>query len=63
MCQMRIVEEKDGIEKLLLENVTQLEITPNGIDVNTLFEGSTTIQSSIARIDFNAGKIFLKPSN
>lgn len=61
MCQTSVILEKDGQEELLLENVTGLEVTGENISITTLFEGATEFQNvAIDRIDFSAGKVFLK---
>lgn len=59
MCQMRLIEEKEGKEQLLFEDVTRLQVDGTQLAITTLFEGTTTINASIDRIDFSAGKIFL----
>lgn len=59
MCQIRIVEEQEGKEQLLFEDVTQIQIDDDKLTVTTLFDGTTTITASISKIDFSAGKIFL----
>ena len=61
MCQTSVLMEKDGQEKLLLENVTSLEVTEKNISISTLFEGATKYQDvEIRRIDFTGGKVFLQ---
>lgn len=60
MCQTSVVMEKDGGEELLLENVTTLEVTGNGLTITTLFEGAKEFADvAIRRIDFAGGKVFL----
>ncbi len=60
MCEMRVIVEQDGMEEILKENITKLEITPNGIKVNSLFEGSSEIHDLVIDfIDFTAGKVVL----
>jgi predicted RNA-binding protein len=52
--------EKQGVEELLLENVTALEVLDNGVKITTLFEGSREfIDTVIRRIDFSGGKVYL----
>lgn len=61
MCQMNVFLEKDGAEELLLENVTGLEVTTDGVVITTLFEGSKELQDvAIERIDFSGGKVYLQ---
>ncbi len=63
MCQMRVVQEKEGVEQILFEDVTSLEILDDRLEITTLFDGPQTVHSLIAKIDFNAGKVILKPLN
>ncbi len=60
MCEMRLIVEKEGVEELLGENITKLEVQEGGIKVNSLFEGSTEIKDMVIDyIDFAAGKVVL----
>ena len=60
MCQTSALLEKDGGEELLLENVTKLEVAEDGLNITTLFEGTSTWpKKEILRIDFAAGKVYL----
>ncbi len=60
MCQTSVLMEKNGIEELLLENVTMLEVLDNGLKITTLFEGTKEyLGVAIHRIDFTGGKVFL----
>jgi len=61
MCQISVYVEKDGVEELLLEDVTNLSIETTGVKVSTLFEGAKTVTDAvIGSIDFMAGKVLLK---
>lgn len=61
MCEIRVVMEQDGIEEMLMQNVTRLEVRETSISVTSLFEGSMEIPNSVVRhIDFLAGKVFLQ---
>ncbi len=60
MCEMRIVSEQDGGEKVLGENITKLEVLANGVRVTSLFKGATEMSNMVIdSIDFTAGKIVL----
>lgn len=60
MCQTSALLEKDGGEELLLENVTKLEVAEDGLNITTLFEGTSAWpKTAIRRIDFAAGKVYL----
>ena len=60
MCQTSAVMEKDGEEELVLENVTNLEVVEEGLQITTLFEGTSSWPGvAIRRIDFSGGKVYL----
>lgn len=60
MCQTSAVLEKDGGPELLLENVTKLEVAEDGLNITTLFEGTSSWPKTAIRcIDFAAGKVYL----
>ena len=64
MCQMSVVLEKDGVEEMLLEDVTNLQVDNGTVSVSTLFEGPRKLQDvAIRSIDFMAGKVFLQKKN
>ena len=57
MCQMKIMQEKDGQQELVMEDVSQLEVVEEGIRISTLFEEPKLIPGvTIKTIDFLAGK-------
>ena len=61
MCEIKVVLKQDGTEKLLMENVTRLEVLENGVSITSLFEGSKEFSHAVVRnIDFLAGKVFLE---
>jgi len=61
MCEIRVVIEQDGVEKLLMQNVTKLEVFDTSVAITSLFEGSQEIPNSVIRnIDFLAGKVYLQ---
>ncbi len=61
MCQVNLFMKEDNSERLLYENITQMETTLNGLRVSTLFEGTSEILNTmIDHIDFSAGKIVIR---
>lgn len=61
MCQISVFVEQDGIEELLLEDVTNLSNEKTGVTVSTLFEGSREVTDVVIEsIDFMAGKVLLR---
>ncbi|MCI5122416.1 MAG: CooT family nickel-binding protein [Candidatus Electrothrix sp. AUS4] len=62
MCQLNAVMEREGKQETLMEGVTGLEVTPQGIILRTYFEEPMTIaHASIKRIDFLGGSVVLSP--
>jgi predicted RNA-binding protein len=62
MCQMSVVIEENGEQKVIMENVTRLESTDGNISVSTLFEEPKIIPSSFVKtIDFTGGTVLLSP--
>jgi predicted RNA-binding protein len=60
MCQMRIVLEREGGEEVLLENVSFLEVVPEGLRVEALFEKPEIIRGGVVRaIDFLQGRVLV----
>ncbi|MGI9537996.1 MAG: CooT family nickel-binding protein, partial [Desulfocapsaceae bacterium] len=39
MCQISVVVEKDGVEELVMEDVTNLVVGSDNLEISTLFEG------------------------
>jgi predicted RNA-binding protein len=61
MCQMKIMQEKDGQQELVMEDVSQLEVVEEGIRISTLFEEPKLIPGvTIKTIDFLSGKTMLQ---
>ncbi len=64
MCQISAVLEKDGQREKIMDNVTTLEVTPEGIILSTLFEEPRLLSSTrIKNIDFLGGSITLVADN
>lgn len=60
MCQISVVVERDGNEEKILENVTRLDVTTQGVRLSTLFEDPQEVNNvSIQYIDFLGGKVVL----
>ena len=60
MCQMNVVYEHDGQQEKIMENVTHLEVTGEGILVSTLFEEPKLVKSArVKNIDFQGGTVTL----
>ncbi len=61
---MSVLLEKGDNPETVMENVSQLEVTDEGIKVSTLFEDPKTIPDvQVTRIDFLNGKVFLGTLN
>ena len=61
MCQMKIMQDKDGQQELVMEDVAHLEVVENGIMISTLFEEPKLISGvAIKTIDFLSGKAMLQ---
>jgi len=60
MCQMNVVLEHDGEQEKIMDNVTRLEVTGEGVMVSTLFEEPRLVKSAWVRdIDFQTGLVIL----
>ena len=61
MCQISVVVEKDGVEELIMEDVTNLVVGSDNLEISTLFEGPKSLEHVVIRsIDFMAGKVMLQ---
>lgn len=62
MCQISVVVEKSGELENVMDNVTSLQVTDNGVVLTTFFEEPLSVQDVvISRIDFLGGKVILSP--
>ena len=60
MCQMNVVLKHDGEQEKVMENVTHLEVTGEGVLVSTFFEEPQLVKSAwVKSIDFLGGTITL----
>jgi len=61
MCQISVVIERDGVEELVMEDVTNLVVDFDSLQISTLFEGPKSVEQVVIRsIDFMAGKVMLE---
>ena len=60
MCQMNVVLEHDGEQEKIMDNVTHLEVTGEGVLVSTLIEEQKLVKSAwVKNIDFQGGTVTL----
>ena len=60
MCQLNVVMEREGKQEILMEAITGLEVTEQGVVLRTYFEEPMTIgNASIKSIDFIGGSVVL----
>ncbi len=53
MCQMNVVYEKEGTTEKVMDNVTRLEVTDDGVRVEAFFEEPALVPAAVVkRIDF-----------
>ena len=53
--------EKEGTQEKIMENVTLLEVEPEGIRISTLFEEPKLIvDAKLTKIDFLGGAVTLR---
>lgn len=61
MCQMNVIMEKDGVQKVVLENATQLEVVDEGVKISTFFDEPKLFAGvAVQTIDFLSGTLILK---
>lgn len=60
MCQMKVVLEQDGGQEMILENLSLLEVTADGVSVSALFEAPKVVAHAVVtKIDFMSGTVTL----
>ena len=60
MCQMNVVLRNNGGQENIMENVTHLEVTGEGVLVSTFFEDPKLVKSArVKSIDFLGGTVTL----
>ena len=63
MCQMNVVMENNGNRETILEEVTRLEITSDGIRLSTFFDEPKVYDDvEIKEIDFIGNTVVLTPA-
>ena len=63
MCQINVVVEREGNREPVMESVTGLEITMDGIVLSTFFEEPLVVPDvHIKSIDFLGGSVVLVPN-
>jgi len=62
MCQMRVIMETTAGTEQIMEEVTGLEITPEGIMLTSLFDDPRLVpDSTVRKIDFMTTLVTLGP--
>ncbi len=60
MCQLNVVVERAGSRETVLESVTALEVTKDGVVLSTFFEAPVTVAGvQVKSIDFLGGSVVL----
>lgn len=60
MCQMSVLLEHDGKQEKIMDNVTLLEVIPEGVRVSTLFEEPRIVKAArVRKIDFTTNAVTL----
>lgn len=63
MCQVSVLLQKEGMQEKIMENVTLLEVEPEGIRISTMFEEPKLIaDAKLTKIDFLDGSVTLQTS-
>ncbi len=58
---MKVMLDKEGQQELVMEDVTKLEVTEDGIRVSTFFEEPKTVSGvAVETIDFTSGTLILQ---
>ena len=64
MCQMSVVMDKDGQIEKVMDEVTRLEVTPEGVLLSTFFEADKLMPgTNIKNIDFMNTTVTLGQEN
>ncbi len=62
MCQINVLVEQEGDQKPVMESVTGLEVTPEGVVLSTFFEDPVTVPGvHVKEINFLGGSVILVP--
>jgi len=58
---MKVMLDKEGRQELVMEDVTKLEVTEDGVRVSTFFEEPKTVSGvAVKTIDFVSGTMTLQ---
>ena len=61
MCQMKVMLDRKGQQELVMEDVTKLEVTEDGVRVSTFFEEPKIVSgAAVNTIDFTSGILILQ---
>ncbi len=64
MCQMSVVLERDGRQEKIMDSVTGLAVTTEGVTLSTFFEEPRVVPDvAVARIDFLGNTLVLVPAS
>lgn len=64
MCQISAMLDKDGRQEKIMEQVTRLEVTAEGIVLRSLFEEPRLLTAvKLKEIDFLGGRLTLVAAN
>jgi predicted RNA-binding protein len=60
MCQMSVVINKDGVQEKIMDAVSRLVVTDEGVAINALFDQPRLIPGAMVKeIDFLDGVVVL----
>lgn len=61
MCQMKVVLDRDGGAEKIMDNVTHLEVTGDGVLISTFFEEPKLVKSArVKNVDVLGGTVTLE---
>ena len=61
---MSVLLDSEGRMEKIMENVTNLEVTDEGIQISTLFEEPKLVEAAhVSKIDFLGGQVILQKNN
>lgn len=64
MCQMSVMIERDGRQEKIMDSVTGLDVTMEGVTLSTFFEEPRVVPDvAVARIDFLGNTLVLVPAS
>ena len=64
MCQMSVMMENEGQQEKVMDEVTKLEVTPEGVILSTFFdEPKLVLGVQVKKIDFMSSTVTLTAMN